>query len=190
MAERHAERSKPPLQGPNQRAGRVLDQVREAIVGDGIAPMLEQAQRIGVGRFRRRTGRPRSCGRRRFAPAREHARERRSRRQADLMIEHDIALLARRLQHRQTHFQRGHRPPAVVQRRPPGNDGGVELVDHFGARHPRLAAAAPGASRRRRRSSRRPASDADRRARSRPAPGRNAGAMAARSAARPRRAST
>jgi hypothetical protein len=60
MAERHAERSKPPLQGPNQRAGRILYQVCEAIVGNGIAPMLEQAQRIGVGGFQRCTGRLRS----------------------------------------------------------------------------------------------------------------------------------
>jgi hypothetical protein len=34
--------------------------VCEAIVGNGIAPMLEQAQRIGVGGFQRCTGRLRS----------------------------------------------------------------------------------------------------------------------------------
>ena len=53
---------------------------------------------------------------------------------ADLMLEHDVTPLPRRLQHRQTDFERRQRPAAIVQRRPAVNDRGVEFIDDVGAR--------------------------------------------------------
>ena len=87
MAERDLVLGKPHLQRAHERARRVLDQMREAIVRHRLAPVAQDG--FGAG----------------------------ARSSRDLMRERDVAALARGLQHREADFQRRHRPGAVVQRR-------------------------------------------------------------------------
>ena len=53
----------------------------------------------------------------------------------DLMLQRHVAAFARRAQDGEADFQCRHRPGAVMQGRTPLDNGRIEFVDDFGARH-------------------------------------------------------
>ena len=136
VAERDLVLGKPHLQRADERARRILDQMREPVVRHRLAPVAQDGFGAGAGSSTRPDARARRRG------------------------------LRARTQHREADFQRRHRPRAVVQRRLAVDDRRVKLVDHFGARERPAAGAGRAARRRSGRSSRRSASGAGRRVRS------------------------
>ena len=130
MAERHAVRREAPLQGAVQRARRVLDEMREAIVGTARAMPSRRSVSVSVSVS---TAAARCAAPFIAAPAR-----------AATLVTTAARLIASTTRARATIAASRDRPRAwpSPQRPPcsggrPCNDGGVELVDHFGARHPR-----------------------------------------------------